>query len=383
MRSGHERCAPGREIKLGTDLSRRIKIDRSRLWLAGYVLATICMAMMKTRDEAPALPTMAAIAEMVGVSKITVSRALNGSELVRPELRERIVEVARNAGYRLNVAARSLRTRRSRTVAVVVEKLADGDRPIADMVLLLLLGGLLEVLTPADHAMLVTTRDHFLGSLGISADGIIMIGQGEDLDRVGAIAASGLPMVIWGAGDAGIANVVGSDNRHGGYLAAEHLVATGRRRILFLGDVAHPEVARRLDGVRDYLASSEAMLVSVTKRDFSRSAGARAADEALSANLAFDAVIAVSDYIAAGACDALIARGVSIPDAVAVIGFDDISVAANHRPPISSIRQDWHEAGRLLANTLLAQLVEGAEAPHGLLPVELIVRESTGVSLNR
>jgi len=338
---------------------------------------------MKNREGTPALPTMAAIAELAGVSKITVSRALNGSDLVRPELRERIVEVARAAGYRLNVAARSLRTRRSQTVAVVVEKLVDGERPIADMVLLLLLGGLLEVLTPADHAMLVTTRDHFLGSLRISADGIIMIGQGQDISRVGEIVATGLPMVIWGAADAGGANVVGSDNRRGGYLAAEHLVATGRRRILFLGDPAHPEVARRLDGVRDCLAASEAMLVSVAKCDFSRPGGARALEDALAAGLVFDAVIAVSDYIAAGACDTLIARNLAIPGDVAVIGFDDISVAANHRPPISSIRQDWHEAGRLLANTLLAQLVEGVEAPHRLLPVELIVRESTGGSLKR
>lgn len=348
------------------------------LLLAGIACEAICTAMMKKPAGAPVLPTMAAIAELAGVSKITVSRALNGSDLVRPELRERIVEVARAAGYRLNVAARSLRTRRSQTVAVVVEKLVDGDRPIADMVLLLLLGGLLEVLTPADHAMLVTTRDHFLGSLGISADGIIMIGQGEDTSRVGEIAASGLPMVIWGAGDAGLANVVGSDNRRGGYLAAEHLVATGRRRILFLGDPAHPEVARRLDGVRDFLAASEAMLVSVTKCEFSRSGGARALEDALGAGLTFDAVIAVSDYIAAGACDTLIAKGLAIPGDVAVIGFDDISVAANHRPPISSIRQNWHEAGRLLANALLAQLVEGRVAPHPLLPVELVVRESTG-----
>lgn len=353
------------------------------LLLAEIEHAGICSAMMKNRDGSPPLPTMAAIAELAGVSKITVSRALKGSDLVRPELRDRIVEVARAAGYRMNVAARSLRTRRSRTVAVVVERLVDGDRPIADMILLLLLGGLLEVLTPADHAMLVTTRDHFLGSLGIAADGIIMIGQGQDASRVGEIAASGLPMVIWGADDEGTANVVGSDNRHGGYLAAEHLVATGRRRILFLGDPAHPEVARRLDGVRDYLAASEAMLVSVAKCDFSRPGGARALDDVLTAGLTFDAVIAVSDYIAAGACDTLIAKGLAIPGDVAVIGFDDISVAANHRPPISSIRQNWHEAGRLLANVLLAQLGEAQAVSHGLLPVELIVRESTGAPVTR
>ncbi len=320
---------------------------------------------------------MAAIAELAGVSKITVSRALNGSTLVRPEVRERIVQVARDAGYRLNVAARNLRTRRSRTVAVVVEKLIDGDRPIADPILLLLLGGLLEVLTPADHAMLVTTRDHFLGALGTAADGIIMIGQGNEDSRVADVAAFGLPMVTWGAVRDDEPNVIGSDNRLGGRIAAEHIVALGRRRVLFLGDASHPEVASRLDGVRDLLAASEAMLVAVAPCDFSRRGGAAAVEQELASGTTFDAVIAVSDYIAAGACDTLIARDIAIPGGVAVIGFDDISVAANHRPPISSIRQDWHGAGRALAEALLIQLGERHGSVPTRLPIELVVREST------
>ena len=332
---------------------------------------------MKTGDAQPQRPTMAMIAELAGVSKITVSRALGGSTLVRPEVRERVVEVARAAGYRLNVAARNLRTRRSRTVAVVVEKLIDGDRPIADPILLLLLGGLLEVLTPADHAMLVTTLDHFLGSLGTSADGIIMVGQGSDGSRVAEIANYGLPMVTWGASDGGDPAIIGSDNRMGGCLAADHLVEIGRRRILFLGDVAHPEDASRLAGVRERLAASEAMLVSVLRCDFSRASGAATIERELAAGARFDGVIAVSDYIAAGACDALLTRGVAIPGEVAVMGFDDISVAANHRPPLSSIRQDWAAAGRTLAEALLAQLEDRDEVACVKLPVELIVREST------
>lgn len=332
---------------------------------------------MKKDPPAPARPTMAAIAELAGVSKITVSRALRGSELVRPEVRERVAEVARAAGYRINVAARSLRTRRSRTVAVVVEQMIAGDRPIADPVLMLLLGGLLEVLTPADHAMLVTTREHFLGSLGIAADGVIMVGQGKGGSRGEEVAAVGLPMVTWGAADGEDATVIGSDNRLGGRLVAEHLVATGRRRILFLGDAAHPEVARRLDGVRDVLAASEAMLMGVVGCEFSRQGGAHAIAAALDQGQAFDAVVAVSDYIAAGACDTLIARDLTIPGDVAVTGFDDISVAANHRPPITSVRQDWGAGGRALAEALLAMLGEREPVPAAMLPVELVVRGST------
>lgn len=334
---------------------------------------------MKKVPDTPARPTMAVIAELAGVSKITVSRALRGSELVRPEVRERITEVARAAGYRLNVAARSLRTRRSRTVAVVVEQMIAGDRPIADPVLMLLLGGLLEVLTPADHAMLVTTREHFLGSMGLAADGVIMIGQGEKGARVADVAAAGLPMVVWGAAGGDDPSVIGSDNRLGGRLATEHLVALGRRRILFLGDAAHPEVAHRLEGVRDVLAVSEAMLDGVVPCEFSRAGGAAAAGAALARGTPFDAVVAVSDYIAAGACDTLLSRGLSIPGDVAVTGFDDISVAANHRPPITSVRQDWTAGGRRLAEVLLTMLGEREGEAASVLPVELIVRGSTVV----
>lgn len=203
-----------------------------------------------------------------------------------------------------------------------------------------------------------------------------MVGQGNVGSRVGEVAAFGLPMVTWGAADRGDPAIIGSDNRLGGRLAADHLVSIGRRRMLFLGDPAHPEVASRLDGVRDLLSTSEAMLVAVARCEFSRQGGAKAVERA-AAGTAFDAIIAVSDYIAAGACDTLIARNIAIPGDVAVIGFDDIAVAANHRPPISSIRQDWPGTGRTLLRALLKQLGEWDDPVKTSLPVELVMREST------
>ena len=324
-------------------------------------------------------PTMATIAQLAGVSQITVSRALRGSDLVRPELRARIVEVARQAGYRMNVAARSLRTRRSQIIAVVTERLIAGDRPVSDPLIMQLIGGLLEVLTPADYAVLLTTGDHFLGSRAAGADAVIMLGQGEGGHLARAVASSGLPMIVWGAPvPNGPAAVIGSDNRQGGRLAAEHMVETGRRRILFLGDAGHPEIAARLDGVREVLATREAALVANLSCSFSRAGGSEAVRQALDDGIAFDAVIAASDYIAAGVCDTLIERGIAIPQAVAVIGFDDIPVAANHRPPISSIRQDLERAGRALGEAILGILADPMGATDfAPLPVELIARETT------
>jgi DNA-binding LacI/PurR family transcriptional regulator len=322
---------------------------------------------------------MEKVAELAGVSKITVSRALRGSDLVRPELRERIVRIAAEAGYRMNLAARSLRTRRTHTIAVVIEQLQRDDRPITDPLLLAMIGGLLEVLTPADYAMLLTTHDHFLGSSAIGADGVVVLGQGEGgrgLERVGSF---GLPVVAWGEPVPGMTiPVIGSDNRQGGRLAAEHLMAGGRKRLLFLGDARHPEVAGRLEGVREVLAASEAVLAGVLACAFSTEAGATAVDEALAAGLQFDAIIAVSDFIAAGACDTLIARGLAVPEAIAVVGFDDTPIASTHRPSITSIRQDANAAGRALGEAILSVIEDPAKVPFtSPLPVELLVRESS------
>ena len=325
-------------------------------------------------------PTMERLAELAGVSKITVSRALRGSHLVRPELRERIEKIARDTGYRMNVAARSLRTRRTQTVAVVVEQVVSGDRPIADPLVLWIIGGLIEVLTPADHALLLTTSDHFLASNAIDADGVIMIGQGEDARRLEEVKNVGLPMVAWGAPIPGMnIPVVGSDNRLGGQIAARHLVEDcGCRKILFLGDSRHPEIAGRFEGVRDVLSSSSAALAAKIPCSFSIHGGVQAIEEALGNGTEFDGVLAVSDFIAAGACEELERRGFGVPKDVAIVGFDDNAIAASHHPALSSIRQDWNAAGHALGHAILGTLGHEAPAePDALLPVELVVRESS------
>jgi len=324
-------------------------------------------------------PTMERVAELAGVSKITVSRALRGSDLVRPEVRERIAQVAKDIGYRVNVAARNLRTRRSRTVAVVIEQLDRGDRPIADPLLLSIIGGLLEALTPADYALVLTTQEHFLAASAMGADGVVMLGEGEGGRRLAQVEAFGIPAVAWGEPIGGVnVPVIGSANQLGGKLAAEHLVAAGRTRLLFLGDEQHPEVAARLAGCREVLASSVAMLAGVVPCAFTAEGGAAAVARALDEGTAFDAVFAASDYIAAGACDELAARGREVPGDVAVVGFDDTPIASVHRPALSSIRQDGAAAGRALGLAIV-QMVEGGAADFARqLPVELVVRDSSG-----
>jgi DNA-binding LacI/PurR family transcriptional regulator len=323
-------------------------------------------------------PTMEMVATLAGVSKITVSRALRGSDLVRPEVRERIAEVARQVGYRMNVAARSLRTRETRTIAVVIDQRDPDHQSHTDPLILAIIGGLLETLTPAGYSTLLTTNEHFLSSNAVGADGAVMLGQGEGAHRVTQVAALNLPIVAWGEPVPGVGvKVVGSDNRMGGKLAAEHLVARGASRLLFLGDAQHPEIAARLAGFREALASSEARLVDALPCPFTAEGAADVVRGVLDAGTRFDAIFAASDFIAAGACDALSARKISVPGEVAIVGFDDAPIASVHRPSISSIRQDGAAAGRALGTTVIG-LIEGNTAivPHAL-PVELVPRETS------
>jgi DNA-binding LacI/PurR family transcriptional regulator len=130
--------------------------------------------------------------------------------------------------------------------------------------------------------------------------------------------------------------------------------------------------------VREVLAASEAVLAGVVPCAFSIESGAEATQAALDAGTRFDAIVAVSDFIAAGACDTLTAHDIAVPRAVAIVGFDDTPIASTHRPSISSVRQDATAAGRALGNAILA-LIDGASAlPVATpLPVALIVRESS------
>lgn len=208
--------------------------------------------------------TIARIAEAVGVSKITVSRALRDSDAVRPELREKIKAAARANGYRVNLAARALRLQKTQIVAVVIESITTKGRPIADPIVLMMMGGLLDVLTPAGYALLVTTTDHLSTESGLLADGIVMIGRGRDGARTALPLKLDLPLVVWGAPTGRPGEVaVGSDNRQGGRLAAARLVERGCRQIMFLGDPSHPEVGERLEGAKDAIARSPSAIVAI------------------------------------------------------------------------------------------------------------------------
>ena len=329
---------------------------------------------------------MADIARLAGVSVSTVSRALNGSPLVNAETRERVVTLARSLNYSINLGAKNLRLQRNQTIAVVIPYDAASRQHISDPFFLSMLGSLADALTDRGYDMLVSRVD--AESLDAAAQlydsgvalGIVLIGQWRHHDQLNALAARRVPLVVWGAQlPQQLYCSVGGDNVLGGRLATAHLLGQGRRRIVFLGDPQLPEVAHRLKGYRQALKAQQ--VAERTELELAVPfdvASARAGIEALlDQGVAFDAVLGCSDLLAITAMQVLRERGLRVPQDVAVVGYDDMALAAYCDPPLSSISQPVRLAGVALIDALLA-LLQDQPAPPRTLPVSLVVRRSSG-----
>lgn len=330
---------------------------------------------MRTKDEKRL--TMQDIARQAGVAPITVSRALAGSSTVKPGTREKVLKVASAMGYQFNVAARNLRLNRTNTVAVVIEMMPNRARPMSEPYPLSLLGGIIEELSIAGYSAMLSTAANFT-RLPPAVDAVILLGQGVHDDAVETIERCKLPLVVWGStrNDGGRHVVVGSDNVAGGRLAGDRAALLGRRGAVFLGDTEYAEVADRFDGFTHAFGEGGGQLIAHEGCDFTFESGHEAMRAALARHgSGIDAVFAASDAIAMGAVRALIEDGRQVPQQVTVIGFDDTASAQLFVPPLSSIRQDWHEGGRLLARKALA-LVLGEAALTELMPVTITVRQT-------
>ncbi len=339
------------------------------------------------RDSSPPVRTIADLARLAGVSGATVSRALRNSPLVKRETRERIQALARRHGFRLNMRARQLRLKRTDTVAIYLLIGERAGQPLSDPFLLELLGVIGEELAKSGYDLLLSRVepgsewwDELLHPHRF--DGAIIFGQASDHERLNAIAGQAVPFVVWGGAlpDRRY-DLVGSDNVAGARAATAHLIGRGCRRIAFLGDLGFPEVALRWQGFAEaHSAAGLAVhdeLYHPTR--FTAEAGAAGVRDLLSDNGNFDAIFAASDMIAIGAVNALTDAGRRVPEDVAVVGFDDIPLAAHVRPALTTVRQNVAAGGEALVALLLDRLrAEAAPAPRSvLLPTTLVVRQSS------
>lgn len=333
--------------------------------------------------ETVSRPTLEAVAARAGVSRATVSRVVNGGDGVREPLVERVRRAVEELGYVPNQAARSLVTRRHDAVAVVIAE--PETRVFADPFFALQLRGISKELTANDSQLVLLLTegrdDHARVArylAGGHVDGALVFSLHLDDPLPGLIHGAGVPTVFggrpgWGDG-VREAVYVDCDNRGGARQAVRHLIGLGRTRIAHItGALDQTSAVDRLDGFRDVMADADPALVA--QGDFTPAGGERAMRELLERRPDLDAVFVANDLSALGALRVLREHGRRVPDDVAVIGFDDmLPIAEQADPPLTTVRQDIEEMGRLMARLLIRGL-EGRVAPEDTAP------EASGVVL--
>ncbi|MFE7972836.1 LacI family DNA-binding transcriptional regulator [Streptomyces shenzhenensis] len=337
-------------------------------------------------------PTLEAVAALAGVSRATVSRVVNGGEGVREPLVQRVRRAVEELGYVPNRAARSLVTRRHDAVAVVIAE--PESRVFADPFFGRQLRGISKELTAHDSQLVLLLTegrdDHARVArylAGGHVDGALVFSLHLDDPLPGLIRGAGVPTVFGGRPDWSDASdrsvYVDSDNRGGARAAVRHLVSLGRKRIAHItGALDQTSAVDRLDGFRDVMGDADPRLI--VESDFTPAGGERAMRELLDRRPDVDAVFAANDLTASGALRVLREWGRRVPEDVAVIGFDDmLPVADQTDPPLTTVRQDIEEMGRLMASLLLTGLDRGhrdesaPDAPPGvILPTTLVRRGS-------
>ncbi|MDQ0771904.1 DNA-binding LacI/PurR family transcriptional regulator [Streptomyces aurantiacus] len=340
-------------------------------------------------------PTLEDVAREAGVSRATVSRVVNGVRNVDPAIQETVREAISRTGYAPNQAARSLVTRRTETVALVMsgagdvseeEQNAFAARVLGDPFFGRVVSGVVGQLRPRSmHPVLMfaetdeARREVVTYLRQGSADGALVVSTHADDPLPALLAGAGLPAVLFARPSRPVAlSYVDLAHRDGGRLAAAHLLGRGCRRIVTVsGPLGVPASQERLAGFRDTMARHGHAYVPLVQGGFTVDSGMAAMTRLLAEHPDVDGVFAANDLMAQGICQVLRERGRRVPQDVAVVGFDDSSVAVTCRPPLTTVRQPVEDMAAAMAR-LLAEHIRGVrtEPASVIFDPELVVRES-------
>ncbi|QTE30208.1 LacI family DNA-binding transcriptional regulator [Pengzhenrongella sicca] len=336
------------------------------------------------RPRGPA-PTLEQVAERAGVSRSTASRAINGGLRVSPAAQAAVDDAVAGLGFIPNRAARSLVTRRTDSVALIVPE--PDERVLTDPFFAGTINGLNSALRDSDlQLILVMARPKDISTRtlrylsGGHVDGAVVVSHHRDDVLADQLHRSAVPTVFVGRPFEGNLHVryVDVNNRGGGRIAAEHLVRTGRRRIATItGPQDMSAGLDRLAGWTDALSDAGLPTDMVANGDFTTAGGALAASQLLAEHPDLDGIFVASDLMAVGALRVLAAAGRSVPGDVAVVGYDNLAVAMSTTPTLTTIVNPVVAMARV-AGEILLDLLAGkpvAEAPVIFAP-ELVIRYS-------
>jgi len=325
--------------------------------------------------------TITDLARMAGVSAGTVSRALANNSLVKARTRDRIQALARQYGFRPNQMASNLRRQKTGVVGVAIPLGHDRHQQVSDSFFMTLLGHLADELTDKGFDLMlrrvIPNRDEdwldsFIGSGMI--DGLIVIGQSDQFERLEDVADGYRPMVVWGNHREGQRHcVVGTDNRLGGRLAGEHLAAGGAKGIAFLGDTGPIEFGARFAGAQE-AAQRLHLPIKVFPTHLSRDIMQREVADYLPALVEeFDGIFAATDTIGVACLHQFAQMGIAVPGQVRLVGFDDLPIAAQTNPPLTTVRQDIQAGARAMVDLLLRRIA-GQDTESVVMPPQLVIR---------
>lgn len=331
------------------------------------------------KPDAP--PTLYDLAREAGVSLATASRVINGSaRTVAEPFRVRVLEAADRIGYNANLSAQAVARGTSRLAALLVSDIVDpffaavaaGVSRAAEAEGLLVTMSVTDRRADRELELLRAIRGFrprlvlLIGSRPLTEAGTELEDELRELQRAGA------DVVVVGHHSLPFASVR-ADDATGAHELARAVAAAGRRRIAILAGPAGLSTAvARADGFRSGLAAEGLEPVAVLHGEFGRSGGYVAALQAVDAGA--DALLAANDVMAIGALSALRERGLSVPEDVAVAGFDDIAGAADAVPPLSTVRIDLEALGE----RAVAVAIGGDADVSEVVPVQLVLRASTG-----
>lgn len=325
--------------------------------------------------------TLEEVGRHAGVSRSTVSRVVNDLPGVRPQARQAVLASIEALGYVPNQTAKNLASRKPVAITALIPE--DMWRFFGDPFFASVMSGIAQEVRPTDLVLNLTlAEEDTLGKTisylaGGQTDGILVLSHHTSHRLIEALAAR-VPIVYGGRpiGDETKFSYVDVDNFQAAHSAATYLQGRGRSRIAMItGPSDMPSAVEREEGFRQALAGS-GTLGPIVPGDYSAQSGADAMYSLLAAGEEFDGLFAANDLMARAAIDVLCAAGKSVPEDVAVVGFDDAPVAVASTPTLTTIRQDSTLQGIWMARLLIARL-RGEEQPRVItLPTELVVRES-------
>jgi LacI family transcriptional regulator len=335
------------------------------------------------RARRAAKATLADVARRAGVHKATASRAISAPGKLSAATTARVRAAMAELGYVSNGIARALATRRTRTVGSIIPTLDNAIYAVSTNSLERRLEQSGYVLLVACHEFNLKAETRALEAmLDRGVDGLVLVGQEHAAATHARLRASGVPHVFTWSSPRGNRPTVGFDNRLAGRIVAEHLLALGHRRIAMIAGLVagNDRASERLAGVREALAAARVPMPAgaVAERPYSLEAGADGFAKLHARSPAPTAIICGNDVLALGAMCEARARGIAIPDAVSITGFDDMPMARVASPGLTTVHFPMAEVGWNAAELLLGLLGESAGPVTRDLAIALVERASTG-----